>query len=390
MSITANITPEVLCWARNTSGYSVDNVVEKLNQRRVNTQTVFDWEQGIKKPTYTQLEKLAKFYKRPLAVFFFPNPPQEDTVAEKFRTLPENYIQTLSPRICFLVRKATARQLDLKELKEEGRVDNHLKMLQNKYSNAEELAKQIRNTINSPIEQQFEWKKGDHDNALKIWRGKLESLGIWIFKDSFQEEDYCGFYLPDQNFPIIYLNNNIPKSRQIFTLFHEFGHFLLSKGGIDFRSNIENQLTSRHKQEEVFCNTFAGAFLVPDDSLEINGVINDKTIKNYADKYKVSREVILRKYLNRNLIDNTTYTKKVNQWRDEYNEYKNKKDKENNKNSGNYYATHNTYLGNKYLELAFSQYYKNRITEYQLANYLGVRLNALPSLEGLMLKESTK
>ena len=390
MVIQANITPEVLFWARDTAGWTIEQIVKKLNQKKVDAQTISDWEEGLREPTYTQLEKLAKFYKRPLAVFFFPKPPQEDTMEVMFRTLPKSHIERLSPKIRFLTREAMARQLDLRELRGGGDLDNRLlKLQQSSFSanafDVSKLAKKVRAIMAVTLEEQLGWKKRDCANALKIWRQKLESLGIWVFKASFQENGCCGFYLPDNDFPIIYINNNMPHSRQIFTLFHELGHFLFTTAGIDFRYNIENDLTGEYEQEEVFCNKFAGTLLVPDDSLDINHHdYSDKTIQRFANEYKVSREVILRKYLDRKIINDTTYKEKVQQWKSDNDELTHLKGVR--KSGGNFYATRATYLGNKYLDLAFSQYYLNRIDEYQLANYLNVKLDAIPALEVTMLK----
>ena len=393
MVIQANITPEVLFWARDTAGWTIEEIVKKLKLKKVDKQTISDWEKGVSKPTIPQLERLAKFYKRPIAVFFFPKPPRESKLETLFRTLPKNYTKELSPKIRFLTREAMARQLDLRELRGAGDLDDRLLKLQkNSFRasafNARKLAEQVRSIMAVPLDKQLSWRKGDYDNALKIWRQKLENLGLWVFKDNFQENNCCGFYLPDNDFPVIYINNNMPKARQIFTLFHELGHFLFSTGGIDFQYSIENDLTGVHKQEEIFCNKFAEAFLVPDGSLDINHQnYNNETIQNLAFKYKVSREVILRKYLDKDIIGNKAYQDKVNQWKQEIGvqvHYR-RGDK---KAGGNFYAIRATYLGSKYLKLAFSQYYMNRIDEYQLADYLDVKLDAIPTFEGLMLKSS--
>lgn len=82
-SIPAYITPSVLRWARESMGYAIDDVANHLNKKK---ETVEAWEQDETKifPTYNQLRKLAQFYKRPIAVFYFPKPPQEDPEERKF------------------------------------------------------------------------------------------------------------------------------------------------------------------------------------------------------------------------------------------------------------------------------------------------------------------
>ena len=400
-TLLANITPEVLQWARDVSGYTVDALVAKLKFKKVTAETVCAWEKGEQLPTYTQLEKLAKIYHRPIAIFYFPHPPKEQTIQEKLRSLPTNYAKFLPPNMHYFVRKAQVKQMNLSSIYGDFK-PNDFQNFKNKFdninlSNFQILAAQVRKIMGVSLEEQFKWRNSDF--ALKEWRSKLEKLGIWIFKDSFGEKGYFGFCLYHKYFPIIYISTNtgrdkvtkkpgkIAKQRQIFTLLHELGHLLIGKGGVDFRQNVENKFAGIHKQEEVFCNAFASEFLVPDESIEISSVPSDEKISNYARQYKVSHEVILRKYLNKGLIDNNFYDEKTRAWQQQW-EYKENKDKESDDNNGgpSYYVTQKSYLGNKYLTLAFRQYYQQRITEFQLADYLGVKVKSLSGLEGYMLE----
>src|SRR3546814_4575749 len=67
-------------------------------------------------PTYPQLEQLSEAYKVPIAVFFFPEPPNVPAINETFRTLPEAELDRLPSRIRLLMRKAKVMQLNLAEL----------------------------------------------------------------------------------------------------------------------------------------------------------------------------------------------------------------------------------------------------------------------------------
>lgn len=379
-SIKAHITPSVLRWARESMSYEIEHVASHV---KAGQDIVQAWEKDETKtfPTYAQLRKLASLYKRPIAVFYFPTPPHEETTENKLRTLPSNYVKELPPNMHYLLRMARARQLDLEELEASGTIDENLKQLQGTSLSAIETAKTMRAILKVSIEEQFNWK--GVDEALKNWREKLGSLGIWIFSDSFKSDDFCGFYLPHEKFPIIYINSSLSKTRQIFTLFHELGHFLLDKGGIDSLKNIEGKLTGQYKKEEIFCNAFSGAFLVPHKDLDWNNA-KDSNISRYAKKYKVSREVILRKYLDRGVISNADYDASVEKWRNEYEKIKELQNKNKAAGGPNFYVVRRSHLGDKYLNLAFARYYQKRITDYQLAKYLGVRLNGIPVLEGLM------
>ena len=63
------------------------------------------WEQGAAYPTYKQLEGLASRYKRPLALFFFPEVPDEEAIESSFRSLPTSQVQALPVSIKLMLRK---------------------------------------------------------------------------------------------------------------------------------------------------------------------------------------------------------------------------------------------------------------------------------------------
>ena len=84
-------------------------------------------------------------------------------------------------------------------------------------------------------------------------------------------------------------------------------------------------------------------------------------------------------------ITNNFYTEKVKDWKYEHEEaQKHKKEK---KLGGNPDYTKRAYLGENYMELAFSQYYKNNISTQQLSDYLGVKPWRIPKMESLIFEE---
>ena len=106
------INPTIIKWARERSGYTLQEVAKALNR---DLATISDWESGAAAPTYIQLERLADKYKRPVAMFFFPDPPDEPDSAEQL-SLRSAEIEQLDPGIHLLLRQARARQLSLMQL----------------------------------------------------------------------------------------------------------------------------------------------------------------------------------------------------------------------------------------------------------------------------------
>ena len=378
------VNPAMLVWARETAGISLDEAARRMKK---DIAIIESWEMGDDAPTYVQLEKLAyQIYKRPLALFFFPKPPQEETPEQSFRTLPEQEIAMMSSRMKILIRKARVMQENLIELNEginpaEKQIFKELSFDVNQP--LDQMTKNIREFLGISLDRQMSWK--DTDEAFKNWRRQLEENGVFVFKDAFKDEGFSGFCLYDEEFPLIYINNSKPDTRQIFTLFHELAHILFKTGGVDTRlDDYINYLEGNDCKIEIICNRFAGSFLVPDSDFEkqITGItINDATLQELADQYKVSREVILRKFLDRNIIDQKYYSEKTQEWAESAKQKKGA--------GGDYYRNMGIYLSQKYIELAFSHFYQKRISDSQLADYLGVKAKSLSGMGNIMMSKGT-
>jgi len=398
MSQLACVTPELLVWARKTGGFTIKQVVKKLDLKRVTAEVLCSWEEGKAQPTYRQLEKLAyDVYRRPIALFFFPTPPAEPSSQESFRTLTSEITDSLSPNMHFLLRRAQAFKISIAELAETGNPSDRFlpgEIPLELGSHVAKVASSVREFLGVSLEQQSGWE--DTTMALKQWRKRVESGGVFIFKDSFKEDNVSGFSLHDEAFPLIYINNNMSPTRQIFTLFHALAHIMfkiggIDFGGIDFRQNkyIE-KLKGDNKQIEIICNKFAGEFLVPgsdftEKSKNVKKLRDDaleKEISTIANYYKVSREVILRRCLDHNLVSQNIYNKFADKWSKLFE----KAYKKAAKGGGNWYATQNTYRSHAFLELAFRKYYRHQITIDQLSEHIDIKTKNIEKFESTFLK----
>jgi len=381
MKIRLPINTDVLKWARNSLGLSLDEVAQRLGAK-FKAEIIQDWENGESSPTYPQLEKLAQdIYKRPIAVFFFPIVPQEETPEKEFRTLPDFVIDELPTEIIKLYRKAKLYQLYLEEL-HEGLKPFPVILLDvfslKEISDYTSVTKGIRQKLEISIEEQSSWRSVE--TAFKVWRQALEANGIFVFKEGFRNDNYSGFCLYHEKYPIIFVNNSMPTSRQVFTLFHELGHLLFHSGGIDFRNTeIIRTFQGYYQNIEVSCNRFANEFLIPqEDFISKIPKISEENFNNLAEYYSVSREVILRKYLDLGLIDNHYYEEMAAKWSAQI-----KKKKE---TIGNYYYNQRTYLGERYINLVYNKFYQNKITIDSVAEYFNVKIKNLPAFENVVME----
>jgi Zn-dependent peptidase ImmA (M78 family) len=372
------ITPSVLAWARQRAGLTLKEAAEKFTH-------IAAWEAGTSFPTYPQLERLADEFKLPVAAFFFPDPPiaRLPRIRESFRTLPDTEFEQIPRQVRFLLRKAKALQLNLAELAQ-GRNPAERLITRDLQFPADTaiapMAARVREYLGISLAQQQSWP--DDDTALKEWRSVLQMAGVFVFKDAFRVEGYSGFSLYDDEFPIIYVNNSSSKTRQSFTLFHELAHLLFHTSGIDTEEDrYIPRLADQQRRIEILCNQFAAEFLVPADAFRAAMAGRDHSQRSaeiVAQSFRVSREVIYRRFLDRDWIDQAEYLRATREWAGQRSAG----------SGGDWYRTHIAYLGRDYIALAFRQYYQNRIDEVQLASYLDAKVKNVGTLEERFLQGS--
>ena len=378
------INPDILKWARERSGYTVEAIATGLKK---DVSTINDWESGERALTYVQLEKLADKYKRPIAIFFFPEPPEEPNIVENL-ALRSSDDDRLDPRIHILLQQAYARQLSLMELNA-SRNPAKTKIFRDLQARPNDsvmiLAQQARAYLNVEVTTQVGWNAPG--TALEKWRDCIQDAGIFVFKDAFQDDFVDGFCLVHEEFPVIYLNNSSSHVRQIFSLFHEFAHLLLGKNG------ITRGISQEDEEVEIFCNQFAAEFLVPSNDFETRlnfPKYDDKAIKELADYYKVSRPVILLKLVKKGILTQENYRQKIDQWAEAHELHLEKKVGGSTSSGGSYYNTRATYLGYRFMELAFSKYRQGHCSVEQLAEHLNVKVKHLPQLEDCLLRRALR
>ena len=82
--------------------------------------------------------------------------------------------------------------------------------------------------------------------------------------------------------------------------------------------------------------------------------------------------MVYRKFLDRGLIDTDEYGAAAADWSAQMKS-------KNAESSGNYYNSHHAYLGQRYIDLAFTRYYQRRFDRVQLAEYLNLKPKNLPA-----------
>lgn len=379
-----SVESSVLKWARETIGKSIEDVARRLD---LSENVVEKWESGEKRPTLRQLRELSTFYKRPLAVFFLPAPPEEAPMPTDFRTLPKTAQKPFSEKTLLAMRRARRLQMLADDLSRTLDRERCVDIGQATLSDDQQmLASQIRKRLGVAIEEQSMWK--NEAAALAEWRRRVEELGVLIFELPFPFEEGRAFSFAEAEQPVIVLNSNDRATNgRIFSLFHEYAHLLLRQSGIC-------DWSEQGKIVEQFCNRFSGEFLVPRQALLAHPLVQahgqapaweEETLQQIAGQFKVSREVILRRLL---ILGRTTerfYRHMHEEWERRLKERK--KPKSGRRIPARQCVRHN---GIPLTSLVLESARRDKITYRDVSDYLSVGLKHLTTVESLVRAERVR
>ena len=201
---------------------------------------------GDKKPTIKQLYKVAEVYKRPFAIFYFPEPLRHFKPLKDFRKFPFEYIALeeeeeykLEKELLLFLRKRE-HAIELSDLlgSEIPEFKIGAKSNEDPVSVANLIIKDLK--INH---RQITALAPGYD-ALNYWKSFLKSKGILVFQSSGIPVDVMrGVCIAKKVLPFIIINSNDSPNGRIFSLFHELAHLVLREDGI---SNF------RHSKKDVF------------------------------------------------------------------------------------------------------------------------------------------
>ncbi len=378
-TIPAKITPTVLEWARKRAGYDLEAAAEKIG---TDAETVAAWEAGDTRPTLRQARLLAEFYRRPLAIFYLPEPPAGFDVLNEYRRMAEREPGTETPELRLALRQAEFRReaaLEiLSEMGEEPRpVDREARIGED----PEKVGSRLRAWLGITTEAQVSWN--DAYEAFAGWRTALEARDILVFQMTGVEmEEARGAIIPTTVLPAILLNNKDAPQGRIFTLLHEMTHLWLLRGGYQVDA-ADRKLPLKRQPAEAFCNAVAGAALLPAEVILPERETKDaksadslRPFKTLAYRYCVSPEVVARRLQTLRVISKANYAA----IRGELAEAAAKKPAS---AAGPvpYEVRMLSQLGLRFTTMVLDAYRSSAITGSRASDYLGMKLQHLPKLE---------
>jgi Zn-dependent peptidase ImmA (M78 family)/transcriptional regulator with XRE-family HTH domain len=304
MADKANITPNILKWARESARMTEENAAAKVT---VTVEKLKKWESGKSQPTILQAKKLANAYKRPFAIFFLPEIPRDFHPLEDFRKSSSKPLSTSS---IFIIREIQQKQAWLRDLFTESKEEKLPFVGKFKIDgNPEHIANDILSTLQI---QPGNYKTG---NPINEWINAAEKIGIFVSRTSFihsrlklDSEEIQGFAIADSYAPFVFLNSEDWNAPQLFTLVHELAHIWIAETGIsnDTELNIKGKL----HPVELFCNEIAANVLMPKNqilNIDKSSFHNSNELFKIAKKFGISTFSLLIRALKLGVISTHSY-----------------------------------------------------------------------------------
>lgn len=388
----ALVKPELLIWARQSAGLTIE-----VASKSITTPKQLElWERGETAPSIRQLTLLANKYKRPLSVFYLPNPPKDFQALKDFRRLPGIIAGVYSAELTFELRAAHERReialdlyMDVKEYPPKfdlhGNIEQH----------PEELGGRIRKYLGISLEEQTSWR--DARTAYNAWRNRIETAGVLVFQASRIEiSEMRGFAIFNKILPVIAVNSKDHPHGRTFSLLHEFCHLTLGESILtDFSVyNAGDVRPPEARRTEIFCNQVAAAALMPlehflkEDIIQLHGaspIWRDTELNSIALNYGVSHEAVLRRLLYSGKTNEGFYNQKRSQYLEGYKEYA-KKLKENTGGPPPHLKALGK-LGLNFTNIILQNYYLKNITLNDVAGYFGLKIPYVEKLAHMVYEE---
>ena len=379
--VEAIVEPELLVWARTKSGLAVEAAAKKA---RVSAEKLVAWEAGAGRPTVKQLRRLAHTYGRRLAVFYLPEPPRDFPPIHDYRVAWGERREAPSPDLLAEIEIANERREIALELLEGEAELTAFRLRASIEDDPERVAERLRRALGITLDEQFEWT--DSRLGFNAWRSAIEARGVLVLQmTEVDPREARGFSIARRPLPVVVANNRDPIAARSFTLAHELAHLAIHESGIcDLSSS---------GRVEPFCNHVAGAILVPPDALLAEDIVrehdadvvwHDDELRLLARRYRVSREVVLRRLLIVHRTDEAFYRAKRRELLDEYD-----RREEERRGEARWGPSPATIAvarsGHYYSRLVLSNYLHGAITASDVTAYLGVRMKHVPRIEQIVL-----
>lgn len=404
VSQAADVTPSVMKWARETAGLSAEKAATKLGltstKRSSATEKLEALERGDAKPTRDQLLKIANMYRRPLTVFYRPNPPETCEISTDFRSKVLHISPEEDAILKAILRDIRVRQDMVRSILEDDEGVRPLEFVGSMpiTMNIVDAAQTIKQALGISNYHAFQRGLSSPNKLFAALREKVEKTGVFVLlvgnlgshHTNISELLFRGFAISDDIVPFIVINDQDASPARSFTLIHELVHIFTGSTGVSDAISTVAPNTELDRVER-FCNDVSGEFLLPLETLqdfvsheEAYRPVDD-VISNIADVRNVSEAMVAYRLWRIGQIDGGIYREMAAKYAKRWRKIKQKSRKKNTFGPI-YYTVRKHRLGNALIDLVGSTLRANELTHTKAAKILGVKPN---NVEALLKKVQT-
>ena len=289
------VKPELLRWARERSGLSVDALGRRFPKLDA-------WELGERLPTLKQLERFARATFTPIGFLFLPEPPAEEVPIPDFRTVASAGFGRPSPDLLDTIYLCQQRQDWFRDFaRSVGERPLGFTGSAGLGDDVVATAGAIRGALAFDVEERR--RLSTWTEALRRFIAQADDLGILVMVSGvvgsnthrhLDPDEFRGFALSDPLAPLVFINGADTKAAQMFTLAHELAHLWLGQSALSDAQAVAvpDQATER------WCNRVAAELLAPLELVrseyDVKAPLRSE-LARLARRFKVSTLVVLRR-----------------------------------------------------------------------------------------------
>lgn len=254
--VSVPISQAALQWALERSGYSAERFASEL---RVDLELVQEWLSGKTKPNLTQFNKITNKLRRPAPVFFMEQPPSGTLPNVSFRAPIDSDRSAPNPKELRFLREASRLQKTTSWILEElDYPDCPLPRIAVNQS-PEVAAGKLRQLL---LSKKTASSVSPGAPAWKIWRERLENVGVIVLALPLGQASSRGFSLWDRKSPLIAVNTAWNNQARLFSMFHEVGHLVTRTQSVCVEST-DGRFSKSPDKIERWVERFSASVLMP-------------------------------------------------------------------------------------------------------------------------------
>lgn len=382
MSKGTPISSEVLVWARERAGISIEDAARKL---QIPAGKLCEMEKGDKAPTSRQLSNMSSVYGCALGIFYMPAPPPEEDRMHDFRTKSVSSDKVAEGLLRRFIDQMETRQSIIKDVVTEDADGSPEKVsLVGEYPyrkglSVDEVVHFIKRETGFDLNK-FRSTKSKKE-AFKYLRSVVEEAGVFVIQagdlgshhSKMSTDVFRGMALADTFAPMIVLNKNDSISAQSFTLLHELAHLVMDK------SSISGALGTTDGEEEVFCDKVAAGILLPDGVTSLFQGVDTQSpdfpeiVSEQAKALKVSATMLAYNMMRENMIPQIQYRTVSDYFREKWEKIHQSKSEKKEDGGFNPIVLLRSYSGNKLLDLTRRSMQSGYLVPTKAALVIGTR-----------------